>query len=134
VTFEDRCQAPEGQVWVCGACGRYSKNSLDIGDESCFLNAVLCYEEKVDENFRAVPNAPISCFPDSDEPTAKKFLDADALSCYTRSRVGNTNGRPLRTTKSTGPAVFSALPQATEHHQPPNHAGIASIQEIYAED
>lgn len=36
--------APDGQIWVCGACNREAKRVVDIGDESCWLNAVLCYE------------------------------------------------------------------------------------------
>ena len=36
--------APEGQIWVCGACGKKNKNRVEVGDESCFLNAVLCYD------------------------------------------------------------------------------------------
>ncbi len=40
-------EAPVGQVWVCGACGRTGQNRTTVGDESCFLNAVLCLEEKV---------------------------------------------------------------------------------------
>lgn len=39
--WKRRYDAPEGQKWVCGACGREGQNSVDIGDESCFLNAVL---------------------------------------------------------------------------------------------
>lgn len=55
--------APEGQVFVCGACGKTAKNRdgdrRDDGyyswDESCMLNAVLCYEEKgEDGNWVAV--------------------------------------------------------------------------------
>jgi hypothetical protein len=38
--------APAGQVWVCGACGKNGPNRVNIGDESCFLNAVLCYATK----------------------------------------------------------------------------------------
>lgn len=41
--------APEGQIWVCGGCGKTAKNRVEGTrgwDESCFLNAVLCYEEK----------------------------------------------------------------------------------------
>lgn len=52
--WKDEYQAPAGQVWVCGACGRHGKNKVDIGDESCFLNAVLCYEEQVDGAWKAV--------------------------------------------------------------------------------
>lgn len=38
--------APAGQVWVCGACGKYNSNRYNIGDVSCFINAVLCYDDK----------------------------------------------------------------------------------------
>lgn len=40
--------APEGAMYVCGACGKrsrdlYGEHSYDQGwDESCMLNAVLC--------------------------------------------------------------------------------------------
>lgn len=37
--------APAGTVWVCGACGKYGKNRMDIGDESCFMNSILCRED-----------------------------------------------------------------------------------------
>lgn len=55
-------EAPVGQVWVCTACGKTSKDrggnhAISRGwDESCMLNAVLCYEKKTDEGtWRAVP-------------------------------------------------------------------------------
>jgi hypothetical protein len=45
--------APDGQIFVCGACGKTSKciygdsqESFIGWDESCMLNAVLCYEDK----------------------------------------------------------------------------------------
>lgn len=44
--------APEGQIYVCAACGKRSKDKygdqkIDRGwDVSCMLNCVLCYEEK----------------------------------------------------------------------------------------
>lgn len=38
--------APQGQVWVCGACGKYNKNRYRVGDVSCFINSVLCYDDK----------------------------------------------------------------------------------------
>lgn len=41
--------APAGRIWVCGACGKTAldKYGEDRGwDESCMLNAVLCYENK----------------------------------------------------------------------------------------
>lgn len=39
--------APIGQVWVCGACGKYSTNRYNVGDVSCYVNAVLCYEDSL---------------------------------------------------------------------------------------
>lgn len=54
--------APEGQVYVCGACGkrsrdRYGDKRIDRGwDVSCMMHAVLCYEERTpDGTWRAVP-------------------------------------------------------------------------------
>ncbi len=50
--------APEGQIYVCAACGKRSRtrygfddNNQNVGpshgwDESCMLNAVLCYEQR----------------------------------------------------------------------------------------
>lgn len=50
--------APAGQVWVCGACGKRARTrygfdadnnptAIDRGwDESCMMNAVLCYEQR----------------------------------------------------------------------------------------
>lgn len=46
MSWKSQYEAPEGQIWVCGACGKNGKNRADIGDESCFLNAVLCHERK----------------------------------------------------------------------------------------
>lgn len=43
-TKKDEYEAPEGQVWVCGKCGKYAKNRVDVGDVNCFFNAVLCYD------------------------------------------------------------------------------------------
>lgn len=47
--------APEGQIWVCGACGKTSRskygNQAQYGwDESCVMNAVLCYERVNDHD------------------------------------------------------------------------------------
>lgn len=45
--------APAGQLWVCSACGkrsrdRYGDAALDRGwDESCMLHAVLCDEATI---------------------------------------------------------------------------------------
>lgn len=47
--YEGNYVAPEGQIWRCGACGRlsrdrYGNQALSASwDESCFMNAVLCY-------------------------------------------------------------------------------------------
>lgn len=45
--------APAGQIWVCAACGKTSRDEYGIEgehsygwDESCALNAVLCHEQK----------------------------------------------------------------------------------------
>lgn len=44
--------APDGQIYVCTACGKRSKDQygekmIDRGwDCSCMLNCVLCYEDK----------------------------------------------------------------------------------------
>lgn len=38
--------APAGQIWVCGACGKYNGNRYNVGDVSCFVNAVLCYDDE----------------------------------------------------------------------------------------
>lgn len=43
--------APERQIWICGACGKTSKDQYgDPGtswDESCMLNSVLVWESSV---------------------------------------------------------------------------------------
>lgn len=42
-------EAPEGEIWVCVACGKTSKNRIDGiskgWDESCFLNSILVKED-----------------------------------------------------------------------------------------
>ena len=46
-------EAPDGQIYVCSACGKrsrdlYGRKKIDPWwDESCMLNAVLCYENKL---------------------------------------------------------------------------------------
>lgn len=47
--WEKAYEAPEGQIWVCGACGKHNKNRVHVGDESCFMNAVLCYDSPTKE-------------------------------------------------------------------------------------
>jgi hypothetical protein len=44
ITWGDENEAPKGQIWVCAACGKSNSNRVNVGDESCFLNAVLCYD------------------------------------------------------------------------------------------
>lgn len=39
--------AGPGQVWVCCACGRYGKDRMTLNDESCFLKAILCFEDSL---------------------------------------------------------------------------------------
>ncbi len=38
-------EAPDGMVWVCAACGKQRKVPNDLGDTSCILHSVLCYEQ-----------------------------------------------------------------------------------------
>lgn len=54
--------ASEGQIYVCGACGRRSKDkygdqAIDYAwDASCMLNSVLCKENSLefDDNKRVI--------------------------------------------------------------------------------
>lgn len=68
--------APDGQVFVCGACGkrsrdRYGNLKINFGwDESCMLNCILCYEDKlVIENGRVtkVEDGGVVLLPKDDE-------------------------------------------------------------------
>jgi len=34
--------ARDGAVWVCGACGKFAKDRLNLGDTSCYMYAVEC--------------------------------------------------------------------------------------------
>lgn len=39
--------APPGTIYVCGGCGKTARDTYAVvggWDESCMLNAVLCYE------------------------------------------------------------------------------------------
>jgi hypothetical protein len=55
--------AKPGTIWVCAACGKTARDDRpeehpdndDGWDESCMLHAVLCYEEKKDGVWQAVP-------------------------------------------------------------------------------
>lgn len=40
--------APRSKVWVCGACGRQNADRMKVGDESCYLNSVLVYEDSIE--------------------------------------------------------------------------------------
>lgn len=53
--------APDGQIWVCGACGKTAEDRYGIEgehsrgwDESCMLHAVLCYDKLTDGRWEAV--------------------------------------------------------------------------------
>lgn len=60
-------EAPNGQIFVCGACGKLSKTLLpnvmnaedyDRWDESCMFNAVLCFDTDKGGPYEAVPGYP----------------------------------------------------------------------------
>lgn len=38
--------APDGQIWVCSACGKTAKDRSNFEDVSCYVHAVLCYIAK----------------------------------------------------------------------------------------
>lgn len=40
-------KAPEGQIYVCGACGQTFRDPYEA-DTSCMLNRVLCYEDSLE--------------------------------------------------------------------------------------
>lgn len=60
--------APVGQIWVCCACGkrsrdRYGDQALSKWwDVSCMLNSVLCYEDKITVNDGVVTQIPEDVF------------------------------------------------------------------------
>ncbi len=48
--------APKGQIWVCPGCGRKGEDRYALGDTSCVIHAVLCYEQpRPDGTYDAVP-------------------------------------------------------------------------------
>lgn len=55
---EGTTPAPEGRIYVCGACGRTSATRYGFKDSSCMSNAVLCYVEKKDGVWQAVDRVP----------------------------------------------------------------------------
>ena len=64
--LEATTQAPEGQVWVCSACGKRARTragfdrsgkstTIDHGyDSSCMTHAVLCYAKRQGEVYQVV--------------------------------------------------------------------------------
>lgn len=61
---KEELMAPEGAVWVCGACGKVAKHMYGDApgdpygwDEACILNAVLCEETDVVKQGRTVTEA-----------------------------------------------------------------------------
>lgn len=49
---EEKLIAGDGEVWVCGACGKTSKHrngdkNSGLWDVSCMLHAVLCKEDSL---------------------------------------------------------------------------------------
>ena len=45
--WENKYDAPEGYVYVCLACGKFSNNQVRVGDEACFLNSNLYKEDQL---------------------------------------------------------------------------------------
>lgn len=45
--MEKLVEAPEGQTWLCPACGRHNKNRYNMSDSSCVTAAVLVYEKSM---------------------------------------------------------------------------------------
>ena len=46
---------PDDQILVCAACGKTSNSLLNFSDASCMSNSVLCYAEKQNGIYQAVP-------------------------------------------------------------------------------
>lgn len=42
--------APRGQIWLCGACGKTSEFRTAVGDESCYENARLVLIDSIVRN------------------------------------------------------------------------------------
>lgn len=53
---DEPSQAREGTLWMCGACGKTGKARDTVGDESCYMWAVLVREDSImrDETGRAI--------------------------------------------------------------------------------
>ena len=52
-------KAPDGQVYVCSACGKTFRDPYKV-DASCMLNRVLCYEDSLEyEGSRVMKAKPV---------------------------------------------------------------------------
>ena len=58
--MDDDVTAPDGQIYVCAACGKTCKRAWGFSDVSCCMNAVLCYEKTPEADWQAVPKEPSS--------------------------------------------------------------------------
>ncbi len=47
--------APDGTIYMCGACGRTGKIRGALGDTSCVTWAVLVHEDSIVRNAAGVP-------------------------------------------------------------------------------
>lgn len=63
-----RPQLPE-VLWVCLACGRHNVDRYKVGDESCFLNAALCYTDGM--GFKDGLVSYVARFVEQDTPAAE---------------------------------------------------------------
>ena len=43
-----KAPAPDGQIYVCAACGKTGRCRNELGDVSCMQWAVLCYEKRAE--------------------------------------------------------------------------------------
>lgn len=83
--YRQKYEAPAGAIWVCRACGKTAKNRTEVGDESCFMNASLCYETHTGE-WTAVEDFPpvkvaekMSAFVGAEERIRELEAELDSL-------------------------------------------------------
>lgn len=86
--------APEGTVWVCGACGKRARSrygfdegrrstALDAGwDESCMLNAILCWDRPL------LPWQPVIPQPERTAPSRAEGSDSVGNALGAAQRAG----------------------------------------------
>lgn len=82
-------EAPAGQIFVCGACGKRSKtmfNSIDDPtgwDESCMFNCVLVYEDTLNvvPGYEPTPRKGRN-FDEPRSPEFEKALDDAVKRCF----------------------------------------------------